>query len=278
MTSVLIFNKPPSVDAEIVEKCNECGLYSLRECRCRFDVEGILEKLPNSTTPVIYCHNCITPGYYYTITIECTQDKLKVKFGDIEQWEVNEKITREILITLKYRVNRYLIENGYKHLFFGDGICFYIPPSQIVLPEPVIKQRIKNNCVENLLLEGIINNNKPMFLNEIKEQIRVLDWLVFDDENITPPTTLTKVEQGKWVVGDKPYLRAKPVDDDLSILLANEFYGHTILVENLNIHHYRMNNNYKLELVDSYLLVFDTGELEELEVVFDNWKKEHPRK
>jgi len=163
----------------------------------------------------------------------------------------------------------------------GAGGDIFVLPPQRVKPVPIRnKQTIKNNYISSLLDEGIINKNKPMFLYEIEEQIKVMDWLVYDDdENLTPPTTLTKVEQGKWVVGDKPYLRAKPVDDDLSILLANEYYGHINLVNNnINIHHYRMNNNYEMELVDSYLLMFDTGELEKLEEVFDRWRMAHPRK
>ncbi|MBQ7952680.1 MAG: hypothetical protein IJ286_06195 [Alistipes sp.] len=274
MTTTL--TTPNNVDEKAIIECMYCD----KMCRCKFNINEILYFIKVQPFITLY-HKCNTKGCeFYTITVHCSTNKLEVEFAHIKKWEVNDKITREILITTQYRVNRYLVENGYEHLFFGWGNT----PSDFLIYElrkyasSSDKQRIKDNCIEKLLLEGIINNNKPMFLNEIKEQIRVLDWLVFDEDNITPPATLTKNENGKWVVDDKPYLQAIPVDDDLSALLANKFYGHTILVENLNIHHYRMNNNYKLELVDSYLLVFDTGELEELEVVFDNWKKEHPRK
>ena len=138
-------------DTNIVKYCDECRTFMKQWCRVWFDARTILECLakeknrykilerkPNSIF-IQNLYKCYDNPHYY-IHIYCKLDYLRVRFyeGDknngrglfstyggviknlICEWEVNEPLTYELITTLQYRVNRYLIDNGYNLNFYNE--------------------------------------------------------------------------------------------------------------------------------------------------------------
>lgn len=106
-----------------------------------------------------------------------------------------------------------------------------------------------------------------MLIEQITERVKMGEWLVFDDENLTPPTTLTTDNRDRLVFENAPYIQAVCVDDDIYIMLAHYYCGEIDAVENTYIHHY----NKDCELVDSCHITPNESELEILKTTFDNW-------
>ena len=139
-----------NVDEDIVKKCNECRLLMKQWCRvffCASDILGCLEEKTKhyrvlERKPTVFIQNLYkcydNPNYY--IHIYCEMEYIRVRFyeGDkdnergllsnyggiiknlICEWEVNEPLTYELITTLQYRVNRYLIGNRYNLNFYNE--------------------------------------------------------------------------------------------------------------------------------------------------------------
>lgn len=151
-----------NVDEDIVKKCDECRLLMKRWCKVWFDARNILECLEAyskqnefmqklleqkpTTVSIQNLYRCYDNPYYY-IHIYCEMEYIRVRFyeGDkyddrwllyrggviknlICEWEVNDTLTYELITTLQYRVNSYLIESRFNHNFYPNIEWYLLMP------------------------------------------------------------------------------------------------------------------------------------------------------